>query len=100
MLRKDPEQRITSSEAIKHPCFARVLSHSPLISRVSFNPKDLKDHQKKTHDLRKIRFNQSKKSMPNKIEDMSPLPRTPYKLKKKKNNYFKIENILKQKSSD
>lgn len=30
--------------------------------------------------------------MPNKIEDLSPLPKTPFK-KRKKNNYFKLENI-------
>lgn len=41
MLAKDPENRITSKEALAHPAFEEALSKSPLIIKDNHNPEDL-----------------------------------------------------------
>ena len=44
MLEKDPENRISSKEALSHPAFLNVLSKSPLIQRGNFDVNSLIDH--------------------------------------------------------
>lgn len=43
MLEINPENRISSKQALSHPCFHTMLSVSPLISR-PFDPKNILDH--------------------------------------------------------
>lgn len=47
MLQKDPKDRITSKQALNHPCFHTMLSVSPLISR-PFDPQGLMKHMQIT----------------------------------------------------
>jgi serine/threonine protein kinase len=68
MLEKEPEDRITATEALNHPCFHKMLSISPLIIKPSFNARSLLDHENIT------KKNTPKVDMPNRIEDMSPSP--------------------------
>lgn len=41
MLAKEPEERISTKEALAHPAFEAVLSKSPLIVKDDHNPEDL-----------------------------------------------------------
>lgn len=43
MLQRDPKDRISSKQALAHPCFHTMLSVSPLISR-PFDPKGIMKH--------------------------------------------------------
>ena len=48
MLEKDPMRRITSKQALNHPCFHTMLSVSPLIIRPQFDADNLKTHKQIT----------------------------------------------------
>jgi|JI6StandDraft_1071083.scaffolds.fasta_scaffold147063_2 serine/threonine protein kinase len=80
MLAKNPAQRITSGEALNHPALTVVLSQSPLHVRSVFDNKDLMQYNQITdqYDPKQIRTKKKvKKSfpeIPDKIEDMSPVP--------------------------
>lgn len=41
MLSKNPEERISSTEATRHPAFEAVLSKSPLIIQDNYDPEEL-----------------------------------------------------------
>ena len=80
MLEKNPENRISSFEALSHPAFTIVLSQSPLSVRNVFDNKELLkfNHLTEKNDT-KIRaskkgINQFFSGIPDKIEDMSPKP--------------------------
>ena len=85
MLSKNPAQRITSSEALNHPALTVVLSQSPLHVRSVFDNKDLMQYNQITDQYDHKRINTKKKvkksfsDIPDKIEDMSPLPNAPRK---------------------
>lgn len=99
MLVKDPNKRCSSFEAITHSCFNNVLSASPLIKRNGFNPSSIQDHEKITKGEKQKKLKKDIKEIPNRIEDLSPLPKTPMRNKKKKNSYFKFNNFNKLKSN-
>ena len=46
MLERNPDKRISSSDALLHPAFESVLSKSPLIMRSLFNNEALLRHAK------------------------------------------------------
>lgn len=50
MLDKEPEKRLSSFDAMKHPAFDMVLSKSPLIIRKTFDANDLLKHQNITNE--------------------------------------------------
>jgi len=50
MLEKNPEERLSSEEALNHPAFETLLSKSPLIIRKAFNPNELLNHQSITRE--------------------------------------------------
>ena len=50
MLAKDPSQRLSSEEALRHPAFETLLSKSPLIIRKTFDPNELLNHQSITRE--------------------------------------------------
>lgn len=50
MLAKEPNQRLSSAEALAHPAFETLLSKSPLIMRKAFDPNDLLNHQSITRE--------------------------------------------------
>ena len=101
MLSKNPELRISSIDALNHPAFTIVLSQSPLAMRSVFDNKELINYSTITeqYDLKKLSMKKkTKKSfggVPDKIEDMSPKPKSinrkkntsksPSQLKNKKN---------------
>jgi len=45
MLEKEPEKRISSEAALKHPVFHSLMSKSPLIMKNTFNADSLIKHQ-------------------------------------------------------
>ena len=50
MLEKDPDERLSSEEALAHPAFETLMSKSPLIIRKAFNPNELLNHQTITRE--------------------------------------------------
>lgn len=50
MLERDPENRVSSKDALSHPAFHSVLSKSPLISKNFFNAESLIQHGKLTEE--------------------------------------------------
>jgi hypothetical protein len=94
MLAKNPQQRITSFDALNHPALTTVLSQSPLHVRNVFDNKSLLKYSNITdkYDQKNINTKkQTKKSyggIPDKIEDMSPRPMSPGKKKRKTSNPF------------
>ena len=50
MLEKDPNERISSEEALAHPAFETLMSKSPLIIRKAFNAHELLNHQSITRE--------------------------------------------------
>lgn len=95
MLAKNPQQRISSFEALNHPALTIVLSQSPLHVRNVFDNKALLKYSDITdkYDQKNINTKkQTKKSfggVPDKIEDMSPRPMSPDQKKRKTSNPFK-----------
>lgn len=95
MLAKNPQQRISSFEALNHPALTIVLSQSPLHVRNVFDNKALLKYSDITEKYDQKNINtkkQTKKSfggVPDKIEDMSPRPMSPDKKKRKTSNPFK-----------
>lgn len=95
MLAKNPQQRISSFDALNHPALTIVLSQSPLHVRSVFDNKALLKYSNITdkYDQKNINTKkQTKKSyggIPDKIEDMSPRPMSPEKKKRKTSNSFK-----------
>ena len=51
MLAKDPNLRLSSAEALRHPAFETLMSKSPLIVRKAFDPNELLNHQSITREL-------------------------------------------------
>jgi hypothetical protein len=93
MLEKDVEKRISSKDALDHPAFHSVLSKSPLIMRSVYNTDGLAKHQKIVEDknLKNPEVGNIKNfKIPDRIEDMSPLPSP-----NRKNNF---DNSLKSKN--
>ena len=91
MLARNPEHRISSSEALNHPAFTIVLSQSPLNVRSVFDNRELIQFTSLTgqYDQKQIstKKNSSKYGgVPDKIEDMSPVPVSPNKKNKNGNN--------------
>ena len=50
MLAKEPQLRLSSTDALRHPAFETLLSKSPLIIRKTFDPNDLLNHQSITKE--------------------------------------------------
>lgn len=96
MLAKNPAHRISSSDALNHPALTVVLSQSPLHVRSVFDNKELLhfSHITEQYDQKTINTKkQTKKSfggVPDKIEDMSPIPMSPNKKKKSEANVQKL----------
>lgn len=97
MLSKNPQQRISSFDALNHPALTIVLSQSPLHVRNVFDNKALLKYSTITdkYDQKNINTKkQTKKSyggIPDKIEDMSPKPMSTEKKKRKGSNPFKAQ---------
>ena len=50
MLTKEPSERLSSADALRHPAFETLMSKSPLIIRKAFDPNDLLNHQSITKE--------------------------------------------------
>ena len=78
LLEKEPEKRLSSQQAFNHAAFHSLLSKSPLISKNAFNADALIQHAKLTEDKNLKEAAEKKKNVfdkiPDRIEDMSPLP--------------------------
>lgn len=91
MLARNPEQRISSADALNHPAFTIVLSQSPLSIRSVFDNKELVQFTNLTGQYHQKQINTKKtnkkyEGVPDKIEDMSPTPTSPSKKNKDTDN--------------
>ena len=84
MLARNPEQRISSADALNHPAFTVVLSQVPPSIRSVFDNKELVQFTNLTgpYDQKQIntqKTNKKYEGIPDKTEDMSPNPISPSK---------------------
>ena len=74
MLEKDPNKRVSSRDALNHEAFMIHLSKSPLISKPFPESEKLELFKKITGDKGLVQKNLPNLVIPDKIEDLSPLP--------------------------
>lgn len=74
MLERDPQKRLSSQAALMHPAFTRGLSRSPLITKPASDVDRLLRFKQLT-DLNRLGQKKTGVSIPDRIEDLSPMPR-------------------------
>lgn len=74
MLEKNPAKRISARQALYHPAFQNVLSKSPMISKISFDSKNLISQQKVAEKKKESNLFMP---FPDRIEELSPVPVSP-----------------------